>query len=43
VFAALRDAAHAGAACLVATHEPSGLDVADRVLTLADGALAGDC
>ena len=39
VFAALREAAGAGAACLMATHDPEGLAFADRVAGMADGAL----
>jgi ABC-type lipoprotein export system ATPase subunit len=39
VFRALRDAAHDGAACLVATHNPEGLRDADRVFHLVDGTL----
>jgi putative ABC transport system ATP-binding protein len=39
VFRALRDAAHDGAACLVATHNRDGIRFADRVFHLADGAL----
>jgi len=39
VFRALRDAAHDGAACLVATHNREGLRYADRVFHLTDGAL----
>jgi ABC-type lipoprotein export system ATPase subunit len=39
VFAALREAARAGATCLVATHDPGGLAFADRVVAMADGAL----
>jgi putative ABC transport system ATP-binding protein len=40
VFGALRSAASAGAACLVATHDPEGIGFAHRVVTLTDGALA---
>jgi putative ABC transport system ATP-binding protein len=39
VFAALRSAAELGAIVVVATHDPAGLDYADRVLTMSDGEL----
>jgi ABC-type lipoprotein export system ATPase subunit len=39
VFASLRRAADAGAAVVVATHDPDGLRYADRVLTMSDGEL----
>jgi putative ABC transport system ATP-binding protein len=39
VFAALRSAAQQGAIVVVATHDPAGLDYADRVLTMSDGEL----
>ena len=37
VLDVLRTAADAGTACLLATHDPSVLDVADRVVRLRDG------
>ena len=40
VFSALREAAHAGAACLVATHDTDALVFADRILALEDGRLS---
>jgi putative ABC transport system ATP-binding protein len=40
VFLALRDAAQAGAACLVATHDTDALVFADRILALEDGRLS---
>jgi ABC-type lipoprotein export system ATPase subunit len=40
VFSALRDAAQAGAACLVATHDTDALVFADRILALEDGRLS---
>jgi ABC-type lipoprotein export system ATPase subunit len=39
VFAQLRAVAEAGAACLVATHDPDALRFADRILALEDGRL----
>jgi ABC-type lipoprotein export system ATPase subunit len=39
VFSQLRAAAQAGAACLVATHDPDALRFADRILALEDGRL----
>lgn len=39
VYQSFRDAATAGAACLVATHDPAGLAYYDRVLELTDGVL----
>ena len=39
VFAALRRAAHAGTAVIVATHNPEVVRHLDRVLTMADGRL----
>lgn len=41
VRSALRQAAAEGTACLIATHDPELLDVADRVVTLADGRVVG--
>ena len=40
VFLVLRRIADAGAACLVATHDPAALAVADRVLRLESGHLS---
>jgi len=40
VFGLLRAAADTGSTCLVATHDPEGLAVADRVLTIRDGRVA---
>ncbi len=37
----LRQAAAEGTACLIATHDPELLDIADRVVTLADGRVVG--
>jgi putative ABC transport system ATP-binding protein len=42
VFTALRSAAEQGAIVVVATHDPAGLDYADRVLTMSDGELRED-
>ena len=39
VFSQLRAVAQAGAACLVATHDPDALAFADRILALEDGRL----
>jgi ABC-type lipoprotein export system ATPase subunit len=39
VFSRLRAVAQAGAACLVATHDPDALKFADRILSLEDGRL----
>jgi ABC-type lipoprotein export system ATPase subunit len=39
VFSRLRAVAQAGAACLVATHDPDALKFADRILELDDGRL----
>src|SRR6266498_2225223 len=39
VFSQLRMGAQAGAACLVATHDPDALQFADRILALEDGRL----
>jgi ABC-type lipoprotein export system ATPase subunit len=39
VFSQLRTVAQAGAACLVATHDPDALAFADRILALEDGRL----
>lgn len=39
VFEALRRAADTGAVVVVASHDPDGLNYADRVLTMADGRL----
>jgi ABC-type lipoprotein export system ATPase subunit len=39
VFDAVRDLAHRGSCCLVATHSDEFLSLADRVLTIADGEL----
>ncbi len=39
VFSRLRAVAQAGAACLVATHDPDALKFADRILELEDGRL----
>jgi len=39
VFSQLRTVAQAGAACLVATHDPDALRFADRILALEDGRL----
>ena len=39
VFSQLRGVAQAGAACLVATHDPDALRFADRILSLDDGRL----
>lgn len=40
VFWKLRAVAQAGAACLVATHDPDALRFADRILALGDGRLS---
>jgi putative ABC transport system ATP-binding protein len=40
VFSQLRTVAQAGAACLVATHDPEALRFADRILALEDGRLS---
>lgn len=42
VFAALREAADAGCGVLVATHDPDGLRLADRVVTITDGRIKSD-
>ena len=39
VFDAVRDLAHRGSCCLVASHSDEFLSLADRVLTIADGEL----
>ncbi|HEX2850297.1 MAG TPA: ATP-binding cassette domain-containing protein [Acidimicrobiales bacterium] len=39
VLVAIREAAHAGTACLVATHNPDAVPVADRLLSMRDGRL----
>lgn len=39
VFGLLRSAAERGAAVVVATHDPSGYDYADRVIEMRDGAV----
>jgi putative ABC transport system ATP-binding protein len=39
VFSLLRSAAERGAAVVVATHDPSGYDYADRVVEMRDGAI----
>jgi putative ABC transport system ATP-binding protein len=39
VFDAVRDLAHQGSCCLVATHSDEFLALADRVLTITDGEL----
>ena len=41
VAALLRRAAHAGAAVIVATHDPSLAASADRIVRLADGRAVG--
>jgi putative ABC transport system ATP-binding protein len=41
VFAALRRAAHAGTAVVIATHNPEVIRHLDRVLSMADGRLEG--
>lgn len=41
VYDALREATAAGAACVVATHDPVGLHAADRVVTMLDGTITG--
>lgn len=41
IFAALRAAADGGAAVVIATHDPTGLHHADRLLTMSDGLLTG--
>ena len=42
VFAALREVAAAGGACLVATHDPHVVEHCDRLLRLHDGLLESD-
>lgn len=42
VIAALRQHAHRGAAVLISSHDPRVIDLADRVVTLADGRIVTD-
>jgi ABC-type lipoprotein export system ATPase subunit len=42
VIAALRRHAHRGAAVLISSHDPRVIDLADRVITLADGRIVAD-
>ncbi|MDM4763705.1 ABC transporter ATP-binding protein [Galbitalea sp. SE-J8] len=42
VFGVLRDLARAGVCVLVATHDPLAREIADRVVTMSDGAVISD-